>query len=117
VWNTIAMQIALAVLTYVLVNITWVFFRAEDFATAWRMIDTMVTFHMDGKVVLPPILIIQTVVTIGTMLVAHWYMRNRKLDEVIGSMPAWLVGLVWGGLLTLIVISQGGSAAFIYFQF
>ena len=51
------------------------------------------------------------------MLVAHWYMRNRKLDEVIGRMPAWLVGLVWGVLLTLIVISQGGSAAFIYFQF
>ncbi len=117
VWNTIAMQIALAVLTYVLVNITWVFFRAEDFATAWRMIDTMVTFNMDGMVVLPPILIIQTVVTISTMLVAHWYMRNRKLDEVIGSMPAWLVGLVWGVLLTLIVITQGGSAAFIYFQF
>jgi alginate O-acetyltransferase complex protein AlgI len=117
VWNTIAMQIALAVLTYVLVNITWVFFRAEDFATAWRMIDTMVTFNTDGLVVLPPILIIQTVVTISTMLVAHWYMRNRKLDEVIGSMPAWLVGLVWGVLLTLIVITQGGSAAFIYFQF
>lgn len=117
VWSTKGMQIALAVLTYVLVNITWVFFRAEDFATAWRMIDTMVTFNMDGQVVLPPILIIQTVVTISTMLVAHWYMRDRKLDEVIGSMPAWLVGLVWGVLLTLIVITQGGSAAFIYFQF
>jgi hypothetical protein len=32
-------------------------------------------------------------------------------------MPAWLTGLVWGVLLTLIVISQGGGGAFIYFQF
>ena len=117
VWNTIAMQIVLAVFTYILVNITWVFFRAEDFATASRMIDTMLTFNTDGLVVLPRILMIQTIVTISAMLVAHWYMRNRKLDEVIGRMPAWLTGLVWGVLLTLIVISQGGSAAFIYFQF
>jgi len=104
-------------LTYVLVNITWVFFRAEDFATAWRMIDTMLTFDMDGQVVLPTILMLQTVVTIGIMLVCHWYMRNRKLDQVIGALPAWFVGLGWGVLITLIVITQGGSDAFIYFQF
>ena len=55
--------------------------------------------------------------TIGIMLVVHWYMRNRKLDEVIGAMPVWLVGLGWGVLITLIVITQGGSDAFIYFQF
>jgi len=116
-WNTVLMQILLALLTYVLINITWVFFRAEDFATAWRMIDTMLTFNMDGLVVLPTVLMIQTVVTIGIMLVCHWYMRNRKLDQVIGALPAWFVGLGWGLLITLIVITQGGSDAFIYFQF
>ena len=84
---------------------------------SWRMIETMGSVNMDGQGILPRILMIQTVVTISTILVAHGYMRNRKLDEVIGSMPAWLTGLVWGVLLTLIVISQGGSAAFIYFQF
>jgi D-alanyl-lipoteichoic acid acyltransferase DltB (MBOAT superfamily) len=116
-WNTAMMQILLALLTYALVNITWVFFRADDFATAWRMIDTMLTFEMDGAVVLPRILMIQTVVTIGIMLVCHWYMRNRKLDKVIGSLPASVIGVCWGALIFLIVITQGGSDAFIYFQF
>jgi D-alanyl-lipoteichoic acid acyltransferase DltB (MBOAT superfamily) len=116
-WNTVMMQVLLALLTYALVNITWVFFRADDFATAWRMIDTMLTFETDGAVVLPRILMIQTVVTIGIMLACHWYMRNRKLDQVIGSMPAWLTGVCWGALVFLIVITQGGNDAFIYFQF
>lgn len=116
-WQALPAQVLLALLTFFLINITWVFFRAEDFATAWRMIDTMLTFQMDGRVVLPTILIIQTVVTISVMLAVHWYMRNRKLDQVIGALPTWVVGLGWGILLTLIVITQGGSDAFIYFQF
>lgn len=116
-WASMGGKIFLAILTYVLVNITWVFFRAGDFATAWRMIVTMLTFRTDGDEVLYTIEIIQVVLTIGTMLVIHWRMRDRKLHEVIGRMPAWLVGLVWGALLTLITITQGGSDAFIYFQF
>jgi len=84
---------------------------------AWRMIVTMLTFATDGEKVLPTIHILQTVITIGIMLVIHWYMRERKLDEVIGRLPTWLLGLVWGAMLTVIIITQGGSDAFIYFQF
>ena len=51
------------------------------------------------------------------MLVIHWRMRERKLEEVVSRMPVWLTGIVWGILITLIIITQGGSDAFIYFQF
>ncbi len=81
------------------------------------MIVTMLTFVTDGEKVLPTIFILQTVVTIGIMLVVHWRMRNRQLKEEIGRLPVWLTGLVWGVMLTLIIITQGGSDAFIYFQF
>lgn len=117
VWAKLPAQIFLAALTYFLVNITWVFFRARDFDSAWRMIVTMLTFVTDGEKVLPTVHIVETVVTIGAMLLVHWTMRERKLDEVVGRMPAWLTGVIWGVMLTLIIITQGGSDAFIYFQF
>ena len=77
----------------------------------------MLTFVTDGEKVLPTVYILQAVITIGIMLVVHWRMRERKLDEVIGRMPAWLTSIIWGVMLTLIIITQGGSDAFIYFQF
>ncbi len=81
------------------------------------MIVTMLTFVTDGEKVLPTVHVIETVATIGIMLVIHWRMCNRRLSEEIGRLPAWLTGLIWGVMLTLIIITQGGSDAFIYFQF
>jgi len=37
-WKHWGPRLLLALITYFLVNITWVFFRAQDFSTAWRMI-------------------------------------------------------------------------------
>lgn len=116
-WSLWPARILLALVTYALVNITWVFFRAQDFATAWRMITSMLSFPGDGEKVLTSIYILETVVTIGVMLVVHWRMRNRDLHQVVAATPAWLVGLALGVMLTLILITQGGSDAFIYFQF
>ncbi len=117
IWNKRVIRVLLALMTYFLVNITWVFFRAADFAMAWRMIVTMLTFVTDGEKVLPTVFILQTVITIGIMLAIHWRMRNRQLADEIGRLPVWLTGLIWGVMLTMIVITQGGSDAFIYFQF
>ena len=117
VWRKLPAQIMLAFLTYFLVNITWVFFRAPDFATAWRMIVTMLTWVTDGEKVLITAHVLQVVVTISIMLLVHWRMRERRLEEVVGKMPVWLTGLAWGTMITLIIITQGGSDAFIYFQF
>ena len=116
-WKKLPVKIMLAVVTYFLVNITWVFFRAADFSMAWRMIVTMLTFVTDGEKVLPTVFVLQTFITIGLMLVIHWRMRDRQLHEVIGRLPAWLTGAAWGVMIMLIIITQGGSDAFIYFQF
>jgi len=116
-WNRRAARIFLALLTYFLVNITWVFFRAQDFETAWRMLITMLTFATDGEKVLPTVFILQVTITISVMLAVHWGMRNRPVEEVVARRPFWLVGLLWGFMLTLIIITQGENDAFIYFQF
>jgi len=50
-------------------------------------------------------------------VLAHVLMRKRTLESVVARMPAAVVAIVWGVLAFLIVISQGGGSAFIYFQF
>jgi D-alanyl-lipoteichoic acid acyltransferase DltB (MBOAT superfamily) len=116
-WKRWGPRLLLALLTYFLINITWVFFRAQDFATAWRLLDTMLTLDFAGKKVLPTNDVIQVSVVILTMLAVHWFMRNRLLHEVVGALPRWLLGVIWGAILWLIIITQGQSNAFIYFQF
>ncbi|MFK8011155.1 MAG: MBOAT family protein [Marinicellaceae bacterium] len=116
-WKHWVPKLMLGILTYFLINITWVFFRAQDFGTAMRMIETMLTFEMSGEKVLPMIDIISVSVVISLMLGVHWFMRNRQLHDVISAIPSWLVGVFWGLALWLIIITQGESNAFIYFQF
>ncbi|HEX9658992.1 MAG TPA: MBOAT family O-acyltransferase [Rhodothermales bacterium] len=106
-----------AIAVYLLVDITWVFFRAQDFATAWRLIRSMFGMGIDVQATLPTIYIIETVVAVVAMIGVHWYMRNRSLEQVVSRIPWWGVGLVWGIMLFLIIITQGSGSAFIYFQF
>ncbi|TFG62617.1 MAG: MBOAT family protein [Gemmatimonadales bacterium] len=110
-------RIGLALLTYFLVNLTWVFFRAQDFPTAWRIVRSMLLLSPGGKVVLPPDGVALVVaVTLG-MLVAHGTMRNRRLEDVVSRAPWWLLGFTWAVMLFAILITQGVGDAFIYFQF
>jgi alginate O-acetyltransferase complex protein AlgI len=109
-------QVALAMLTYFLVNVTWVFFRAADFPTAWRLISSMLTLGSGGSV-LTSASITQVVVTTAAMLVVHGLMRERRLEDVAARAGALVTGLVVAILATAVVLSQGSNNAFIYFQF
>ena len=115
-WYSVSGKVLLALITYLLVNITWVFFRATDFASAWRMIEAMLLINT-GDNVLRSQFVIQTVITIGTLLSVHWYMRERKLEEVISQISAPAISLAGASMVFFIAITQGGSNAFIYFQF
>ena len=116
--STAGFRLFLALLTYFLVNITWVFFRAQDFPQAWSMIRAMLGFGaLDSEFVLSSFLVLTVLtVTVG-MLAVHWYMRSRRLEDVVARSPWWLTGVVWAGMIFLIVITQGTGNAFIYFQF
>ena len=116
--STAGFRFFLALLTYFLVNLTWVFFRARSFPQAWSMTRSMLGFGAEGGVLVLSTYLVITVltVTIG-MLAVHWFMRNRRLEEVVARAPWWLTGFVWAGMLFLIVITQGSGDAFIYFQF
>jgi len=116
-WRTLGGKLALALLTYFLVNITWVFFRAQDFATARRLITSMLLIDRSGAPVLSGYFLITAAATILAMLAVHWRMRHQTLHQEVQRWPALAVGLAWGAMLWLIVTTQGGGNAFIYFQF
>lgn len=110
-------RVGLALITYGLVNITWVFFRAQSFPKAFSMIKSMFGLEPDGTNVLATIYIIQVVVVTIIMLFIHWKMRNSSLEALVAKTPWPIVGIVWGLMLFLIIITQGSGDAFIYFQF
>lgn len=107
----------LALLTYTLVNFTWVFFRAREFSTAKNMIASMLFINDGGEKIIPSFDIIKVFVLITLLFICHWLMRNTSMKEVSLKTPAWVLGVVWGIMLFLIAISQGSGEQFIYFQF
>ena len=109
--------IVLALLTYTLVNFTWVFFRAREFSVAKNMIASMFFMNTDGSKVLDSFEIIKVLVVISILFLCHWFMRNTSMKEVSLKTPAWILGILWAAMFFLIAISQGSGEQFIYFQF
>ena len=110
-------KLFLALLTFFLVNVTWVFFRSPDFTTAWRLLTSMFTEVKGGAFVLGTLTMIKVTVIISLMLVCHWVMRNTKVLPVARMTSWWVVGLVWAVMVILLILSQESTNSFIYFQF
>ena len=107
----------LAMVTFFFINVTWVFFRAPDFTSAWRMLTSMFSPVKDGAVLLTTLSIIKVSVIIVLMVSFHWIMRNTRVLHVAEKIPWWLLGMIWSVLLLLLIWSQESSSSFIYFQF
>ncbi len=112
-WN----GIFLALLTYMLVNITWVFFRAKEFAIANDMIASMFFMNSEGEKILGVAEIGKVLIVISGLFLCHWIMRNTSMKEVSIKTPSWVLGVLWAILFFLICLAQGSGEQFIYFQF
>ena len=107
----------LAFTTFTCVNITWVFFRAREFKTAWEMIKSMLFLNTDGEKILEQFDIIKVMTVIAVLFICHWIMRNTSVKEVAEKTPAWVLGVSWAVMIISMSIAQGNSEQFIYFQF
>jgi len=106
-----------AFLTFMLVNITWVFFRSESFGKAWQLLESMFGMASEGKVLLTTMAIVKVAIIVPAILIFHWILRNRKVIEVAYQMKWWSLGLVWSFLVLMLMWAQESGSAFIYFQF
>lgn len=105
------------VVTYALVNIAWVFFRANTFGRAWTLLKGMFGAGGEAKAMVRTGLLVPTLVIVAGVVLAHALMRRHTLESVIARTPAALIAIVWSLMAFAIVITQGGGGAFIYFQF
>lgn len=109
-------RVTLALATYALTCLTWVFFRAADFADAMAMIRAM-TIGSDQNMVIGEWDTIATLLITAGLLTTHWWLRESSLEEKwtrIGT-AAQIVLLVV--MLFSLAFLRGDTRAFIYFQF
>jgi alginate O-acetyltransferase complex protein AlgI len=109
--------VLLGLLTYTLVNVTWVFFRAKTFSRAWLILRGMFGQNATARPILPTFSLISVTAIVGALVLTHWLMRARTLESVVARAPAAVVCTVWALMAFAIIIAQGAGSAFIYFQF
>ncbi|MBV8503600.1 MAG: MBOAT family protein [Paucibacter sp.] len=109
--------LGLGLLTYALINVTWVFFRAHSFQRAGQILSGMVGLNDKAGPMLASYALIKTAVVITALLLVHWRMRSSTLETVVARSPALALSAVWALMAFAVVISQGTGNAFIYFQF
>jgi alginate O-acetyltransferase complex protein AlgI len=119
VWKVKPLRFILAMLTFALICITWVFFRSANFSQAFEMVGAMFGFtHRESAFLVGRKLDIARVVfVIAILLGLHWIMRDTTLEQVVSKCPWWLRSLIIAGMLIGIVTLSGEDRAFIYFQF
>ena len=111
------MLIAIGALTFLLINLTWVFFRAKDFTIAATMLKSMVGLADKPIGMIAALPMIYAMVIVAGIVGTHWAMRDKTLEIAIERTPAWIVGVIWAVMAMAIVAEQGTGSAFIYFQF
>ena len=117
IFNTQMKGLPYALFIFLLVNITWVFFRAGTFGQAGGMLASMFGFSHGGHPLLQTLAMVKVGVVVLLLLVSQWLLRNTSITTVAYRLPWWVTGLVWAFMLVLVILSQESSGSFIYFQF
>jgi alginate O-acetyltransferase complex protein AlgI len=115
--ESFAVQLILGLATYGAVCFAWVFFRAADFTIATRLLRGMFGGHAHGDAILATREMLQIGIVTLCMFIAHWSLRNSSLEQAVTRLPRWVVTAAWAFMACAIILTQGNSNAFIYFQF
>ena len=125
IWQTLVGQVSLIIMTFLMVCVTWTFFRAESLSQALEMAKCMIipdlATTLDQKGMLErPLGAWQYFSTLSTMtgiLLSHWVLRNTTLEQAVDRLHS----CIWSGInvimLVSIIMMPGEDLAFIYFQF
>jgi alginate O-acetyltransferase complex protein AlgI len=103
--------------TFLVVTVTWVFFRAHTFSDAAGMLRSMAGVTVATHKALYWNDIVAVGVIAGVMLATHWRLRSTRLESVVSAAPTWTVVFAWTFMAFALVAEQGAGDAFIYFEF
>ena len=115
--DSFPVKLLLGLVTYTAVCIAWVFFRASDFTIASRMLGGMFGGHANGDAILSTREMLQIGIVTFFMMLAHWSLRETNIETAVTRLPRWIVAGAWALMACAIILTQGNSNAFIYFQF
>lgn len=105
-------------LTFLLVCVAWVFFRASDLPHALDIVGAMFGFISgDGLLRLTGPDAAIAMGGVGLLLLGQWLLKNRAPRGRFTAVPWWLRSLGLAHMLIFIVLFYGEDRAFIYFQF
>jgi alginate O-acetyltransferase complex protein AlgI len=115
--DSFVVKVLLGLVTYAAVCLAWVFFRAPDFTVATRMLQGMFGGHANGDAILATREMLQIGIVTFFMILAHWSLRDISIEQAVERLPRWFVTIAWAVMACAIILTQGSSNAFIYFQF
>lgn len=102
-------------ITFMAVNIAWVFFRAEDFQTAFAVLSAMAGLHEPGN--MQPIFSGQKIRLILVLIGICAFMPSveKIVSKYFKANKKWLIFIL--GLLLYSMTKLGNASEFLYFQF
>ncbi len=109
-------RFAVALVTFGLVCLTWVFFRAQGFDDAFTLLSTML-IGGEGTLILGMVRVLTVTVLTSALLTSHWLLRDTTIEDVARRVPWWLRTTLVAAVLVALIITPGSERAFIYFQF
>src|SRR6184192_2160387 len=112
-----AVKLLLGLVTYGAVCLAWVFFRASDFTIATRMLGGMFGGHPHGDAILATREMLEIGLVTACMILVHSSLRDINVETAVTRLPRWVVTSAWALMACAIILTQGSSNAFIYFQF
>jgi alginate O-acetyltransferase complex protein AlgI len=115
--STLPVRVLAGFATYAAVCIAWVFFRASDFTIASRMLGGMFGQHPHGDAILSTRELLQIGSVTAGVIAMHWAMRDITFETAVMRLPPWTIAAIGSAMICAIILTQGSSNAFIYFQF
>jgi alginate O-acetyltransferase complex protein AlgI len=115
IFHTGLFQLFAGGLTFLLVTLTWVFFRASDLTGALHLVATMLGAR--ASEMLAPGEVWTVMGILSLTLAAGVLLRDADLEENFARLPLWLKGPVLALPILVLFVIPGDDRAFIYFQF
>jgi alginate O-acetyltransferase complex protein AlgI len=113
-----AVGFLLALITFLLLNLSWIFFRAPDLHSAFILFNTVMLGGATGlRSLLSPAEVWMVFLLTGALLSSHWLMRNSSLEAVAARVSWEMRAVIISCLLITLLLVPGDDRAFIYFQF
>lgn len=108
--------------TFLFVSFCWIFFRAENFSTAWQIINGIFSLQ-DGIVQMFAWSAISISILVIATIVAIFYSHKNNKQEITGFVPILNLNTVHGLVLfffisgLVVCLAFTGESPFVYFQF